>query len=206
MGRPSPHPQRPRIPPWAAGAHSRFPRRKRREKTATIRHMCLPGKRNTFCRKSRLTKAHPRSPSLFLPGPSPVCASTWHAAHSAVHRGPGWRCAPSHLAPGQGSDCQLTRQQEVGAFDDQRGRKRGLRLPSPCGGGCTPEQGPWGSGHRCWSALGSVCVTSCRWAASWEVRGWKTQSLGEATCTPADVGKNSRCCGTMNRPQRLQGR
>lgn len=137
-GRPSPHPQRPRIPPWAAGAHSRFPRRKRREKTATIRHMCLPGKRNTFCRKSRLTKAHPRSPSLFLPGPSPVCASTWHAAHSAVHRGPGWRCAPSHLAPGQGSDCQLTRQQEVGAFDDQRGRKRGLRLPSPWGGRVHP--------------------------------------------------------------------
>lgn len=52
----------------------------------------------------------------------------------------------------------------------------------PCPGvGCTPEQGLWGSGHRCRSALGSVCVTSCRWAASWDVRGWKTQSLGEAT-------------------------
>lgn len=69
--------------------------------------------------------------------------------------------------------------------EEERG---GRGCPRP-GGGCTSEQGPWGSSRQCRLALGGVCVTSCRWAASWEVRGQKTQSLGEATMHSCRCGQ-----------------
>lgn len=99
--------------------------------------------------------------ALFVPAPG-----THHTRQC-----PGPRLALCPKPPGQDSDHRLTRQREVSCFDDKRGSRGTLALRRGCGA--------WGpAGGQLWAA---PSFTSRWWAAPWEVRGWKTQSLSEAT-------------------------
>lgn len=191
-GRSSPHPQRPRIPPWAAGALSRFPRRKRGGTTVTIAICVYLGNQTRSLARAAPRRHTPESAPLSARTRPRLCQLLARGTLGGA-RGPGWRRARSHLAPGQGGDCQSRRQQEVGASDYQRGGKRGQRLP-------------WGRGAPLTGTVGlrpPVLVgTGLPPGRSEDGR----LSPGEATFTPADMGKNASCRGTMNCPQGLQGR
>lgn len=105
-------------------------------------------------------------PDLALSVPAPG------THHTRQCPGPRLALSPSCLAPGQGNDCRLTHQQEVGCFDDKRESRGALALR---GAQLGAEQGLWGVGTRWWSALGGTRLHLTLMGCPWEVRGWKTQ-------------------------------
>lgn len=168
-----------------------------------MHHTCLPGNQKTLFVKSHLKKRKKKKFHLFpgalglgllraapcglsVLGAAPGTPQSLEAAFCpdlalfvpapGTHHPrqcPGPRLALCPKPPGQGSDHRLTRQREVSCFDDKRGSRGTLALRRAQ---LDAEQGLWGVGTRWWSALGGTQLHF-----TLVVRGWKTQSLGEAT-------------------------